>query len=501
MPKQMWMGNEQRFQWVPAPSTGMQVTNAGFYERIDYQNGRVGVVRSMQTHKEFNMDFPLQEAAGLEGLDVFQKYASGFYGDMDSNPIFFADPMNYDQNLFPMGWSAPGLYRRGWATVVSDTSRIYYNLALNPSVETDATYYAAVPGTSGVAAGARTLTTSISGIYSYRVTWTTGTSAVSGGFNYTGTPVIAGTAYDFSAYVTSSKIQRVLMTIRYRNGSGTSVGTSVGTQTVLAASTATRLSVLASTAPAGAVTADIEVAAVTGTSGSNWAATDWLQVDAVMINFNTAAPAAYFDGDSTGAGWRGTPHAAASIMYVGRTVPTLGTTAANSYNLPPIQATWNVTTAANATPATDVSIPYAIIPIPPGYTLHFGVNGTATGDAQIVVGTTGGGITPITLLTTITSTRMNMSVSSASGSYAKFYIRRTSNVASTITLIAMMAQLWPTTVTPNLTGNFIEGKGHRGLKFVDNATVESYVMVDRERNVPVHYKGLSTQLVEAQDRG
>jgi hypothetical protein len=64
-----------------------------------------------------------------------------------------------------------------------------------------------------------------------------------------------------------------------------------------------------------------------------------------------------------------------------------------------------------------------------------------------------------------------------------------------------MAQLWPIGVSPVLTGNFIEGKGHRGLKFADDAAVESYVLVDPTRNVPVHYKALSTRLVEAQDRG
>jgi hypothetical protein len=62
----------------------------------------------------------------------------------------------------------------------------------------------------------------------------------------------------------------------------------------------------------------------------------------------------------------------------------------------------------------------------------------------------------------------------------------------------MMAQLWPTGFTPPLSttgGNFIAGQGHRGLKFADDAVVESYVMVNR------HLKGLSTTLVEAQDGG
>lgn len=107
----------------------------------------------------------------------------------------------------------------------------------------------------------------------------------------------------------------------------------------------------------------------------------------------------------------------------------------------------------------------------------------------------------LTLLSSSGSTRMNASFSGASYQYAKVYITRTSAAVSTITLSSMMAQLWPIGVTPVTTGNFIEGKGHRGLKFADTATTESYVLVDPNRNIPVHYKGLSTTLVEAQDKG
>lgn len=507
--KKMWFGNETHFQWVPVPTSGMEAQNIGFFGQLDYQNGRAGIVRSMQTHKEFNMEFPLQEASGLEGLDVFNKYASGFYGDLDSYPLFFADPMNYDQNLFPPGWASPGLYRRGWASVVSDDAKIYYNLALNPSVEYDATGYIDIDGTSGVAAGARTATTSVSGSYSYRVTWTTATTAVSGGADYLNTPVIAGNIYDFAPWVTASKIQRVLLTIRWRDVADASISTVAGVQTVLAATTPTKLEVLNATAPVGAVTADIEVRAVAGTSGTNWAVGNWIQLDAIMINISGQGSSTYFDGDSPGAGWQGTIGASTSVKYVPRPTPILSDTAANTFNLPPVQATWDVTTAVGAVPTINNQygeIPYALIPIPPGYMLHVGATGSATGTAQFVIEAfpiAGGATTiaPLTLLSPTGSTRLNISATGSVYNYARFYVRRTSNVTSTITLSSMMAQLWPIGVTPNLTGNFIEGKGHRGLKFADSATVESYEMVDLARQIPVHYKGMSTRLVEAQDKG
>lgn len=512
MPSKMWFGNEQRFQWVPMPSTGMEVSNVGYFEQLSYENGRAGIVRSMQTHKEYEMEFPLQEASGLEGVDVFNKFAMGFYNDLDSYPLFFADQMNYDQNLFPPNFAAPGLYRRGWASIVCDDSKVHYNHATNPSVEVNDTNYATVAGTSGTAAGVRTLTTSVSGEYSYRATWTVATSAVSGGTDYLNTSVIEGFPYDFSVWVTCSKIQRVQMTLRWRNVSDTSISTVAGTQTVLAATTPTKLEITNATPPVGAVTADLEIRAVSGTSGSNWAAGNWLQLDAVMINWSHQATTLYFDGSTPGAGWQGTAHASTSVMYVPRPVPTLSNTPANSYNLPPVQATWDVMTGANAYPTIDNEfgeIPYALIPIPPGYVLHMGATGSATGTARVAVdlfNAPGDPATPalatsLTLLSPTGATRLNASFSGASYQYAKVYIERTSTAVSTITLSSMMAQLWPIGYTPNLNGNFIEGKGHRGLKFADSATVESYVIVDRNRNVPIHYKGMSTRLVEAQDKG
>lgn len=513
MSEQIWFGSEQHFQWAPAPSTGMNVNNVGVGDSLTYQNGRVGVNRSMQTHKVYDMEFPVQEAAGLQGLDVYQKFASGFYGDCDSYPMFFADPMIFDQNLFPPGWATPGLYRRGWAPIVESGPKTYYNLVTNPSVEIDATGYAVIPGTGGVATGFDTsFGQSIAGTFSYRVQWSTATTAVSGGAKYSSVTVAVGESYDTMVYVSANKVQRVLVTVRFRDAALTSVGTVVGTQTVLPSVSATKLLVSGAVAPATATTMDIEVTAVAGTSGTNWAVNDWLQLDALMVNVSSAVSPTYFDGDTPGAAWTLTPHASTSIKYVGRQTATVTATSANVYNLPPVQAQWTVGTTPNAYPTptnTYGDIPYALIPIPPGYTLWVGVTGLASGAAVVRVdafNSPGNPASPasstnLTLLSPTGATRLNASFSGSSYQYVKVYVTRTSNTLSIVTLSSMMAQLWPTGVTPTLTGNFIEGKGHRGLKFADSPTVESYVMVDRNRNVPAHYKGASMQLIESQGKG
>ena len=506
----MWFGNEWRWQWVPEPASGMQASHVGYGEELQYQNGRKGVVRSMQTHKEYQMDFPVQEASGLEGLDVFSKFASGFYADLDTYPVYFADRMNYDQNLMPEGWASPGLYRRGWAAIVEDSPRNFTNHASNPSVESSAVGFATIAGTGGGASGSRVTTTAYVGTASYEVQWTVATSAVSGGVLYdafSGITVAAGSSYGGMVHVSTSKIQRVQAFIRFLNGSSTVIGSAPSDQFVLAANTWTEIRIPAGVAPAGTVSARIEVIAVAGASASNWAVGDRLRLDGIMFySTNTVSePPSYFDLT-----FPNTRMSGSAIQWLmPRNIPTITGTVANSYNMPINTAVWNVLSSPNAYPTptyTFGNIPYALIPIPEGYTLHVGYSGSTTGTAQLVVegyntGVISTGVNVLTPLPVTGAQRMNFSISSTTADYVKIYVRRTSNVASTITLNSIMAQLWPTGVSPNLNGNHIEGKGHRGLKFTDTPTVESYVLFDPYQTQTVHYKGMSTTLIEAQDRG
>lgn len=175
-----------------------------------------------------------------------------------------------------------------------------------------------------------------------------------------------------------------------------------------------------------------------------------------------------------------------------------GATAANSYAQPARKGTWTVTTAANATPLTDATIPFLVLPIPPNMTLHLGVTGAATGTAVCRVeswvngATSAGASASLTLLSETGDTRMNTTVAGSSYAFAKVFFTRTSSAASTITPISLMAQLWPTGVSPTLTGNHVPGRGHTGLQFADDAVPETYRVVSD--GTP--YRGLSTRLVE-----
>lgn len=516
--KKMWFGTEKRMQAVPLPASGMELERGGVYEEMVYDNGRLGSVRRMQTHQRFNMNFGVQEASGLTGLDVFQKFASGFYGDCDVYPIFFADPMNYDQNLFPPNWAAPGLIERGWANIGDETSGLYYNFAENPSVEVDTTNWAAIAGTSGVAAGARVNGNFASGRWCYRVTWSTATTAVSGGLS-----VIVGvqqsTTGNFRIAIHPSKTQRVQMSVTWRDASNIDISTVTGTARVMTTSNELPMEMLNLATPANAVTARIEVRAVAGTSGTNWAIGDYIEGDGVMsspywapggiVTMDGITPT-YFDGSTPGAEWQETPHASQSSMFVPAFPPTFSDTPANNYELPPRQATIQVTTPANALPSYSS---YALIPVPPGYTLWLGATGSSASAVTSGIRVWGYNTpsveaSPVTTatLTMLSSTgaqRLNYSVSGATVQFVKVFLNRTTLEAGSLVISSMMAQLWPTGMTPPLatSGNFIEGRGHRGLKFADGANAETYVIRDPGRTTPIHYKALSTQLVEAQEQG
>lgn len=135
--RKMWFGNRQRFQAVPTPATGAVKSNTKYNESGTLENGGGWAVQSRASHANWAFDFPVQEAHGAQGLDVFREYDSGmwdWYGSSTSgfdrrNLIYFADPMNYTSNLFPPNWATPSLPTTGdWHWIGN-----YSNTYLSPA--------------------------------------------------------------------------------------------------------------------------------------------------------------------------------------------------------------------------------------------------------------------------------------------------------------------------------------------------------------------------------
>lgn len=204
-----------------------------------------------------------------------------------------------------------------------------------------------------------------------------------------------------------------------------------------------------------------------------------------------------FETNLLPAGWASPGLAESGWHRIYATDPTsYADTATNSYNQPTRTPTYTITTGANATPLTDPTIPYVIVPIPPTHTLHYGCSGTATGDGVVRAefwangGTSAALTVDLTLLDPTGAPRMNLAQPGSSYAFAKFFLTSDGTGASTVSPTSLMTQLWPTGVSPLTTGNHQPGEGHTKLQFADDAIVEDYIFMYPPQ------KGISTTLEE-----
>jgi hypothetical protein len=137
MAKQLWFGvPTKKMQWVPAPLAGGEAINVGFVDSMLFENGGTAIERSSAFHKQYQFEFnaPLK---GSEGLNVFNKFASGFYG---TGLIYFADPYIFESNVLPAHWASPGLVELGWPGIsvhhngYADTSANSYDQPLRSAL-------------------------------------------------------------------------------------------------------------------------------------------------------------------------------------------------------------------------------------------------------------------------------------------------------------------------------------------------------------------------------
>jgi hypothetical protein len=188
------------------------------------------------------------------------------------------------------------------------------NAANNPRVGVDTTGWGVTAGTGGTATGARVATGGplANAPTLYRATWTvapTGQAQVNNSSTTTNLAT-AGVPYRFTAYAKASwagaKLQAL---IGWYNGASF-VGTSGATVVTTTAGAWTLLEATG-TAPAGTTRGQLSVLVLT--AGTLPAASDTLDVSAMLWHDNTATiTPGYYDGDSAGWTWSGTAHASPS---------------------------------------------------------------------------------------------------------------------------------------------------------------------------------------------
>ncbi len=196
------------------------------------------------------------------------------------------------------------------------------NPVKNPSAETNALGYYALPGTTGVAALTNPTTGGAPGAGTdfVRSTWSTASTAAGGGMTIghatnSGVEridVSSSTQYSAGVWVRASKAKTLAVQALVYTSAGTQTGsTTAGAATAVAANTWTRLSVTFTTSATGARL----VLQVVDTDATRWSVGNTLDVDAVMVWPGSVLPA-YSDPSTNGwMGWQGTPHASASILF------------------------------------------------------------------------------------------------------------------------------------------------------------------------------------------
>lgn len=119
--KKMWFGNSRHAQWAPVPVSGMERTRNRFTETLALENGGAWGRTSFASHCTFDMEFPVDDPDEHEGIEAFERFASGEYSLPDDygsyqnreNYLRFADPMLFGSNIFPAAWASPGLIETG----------------------------------------------------------------------------------------------------------------------------------------------------------------------------------------------------------------------------------------------------------------------------------------------------------------------------------------------------------------------------------------------------
>lgn len=180
-------------------------------------------------------------------------------------------------------------------------------------------------------------------------------------------------------------------------------------------------------------------------------------------------------------------------------------TLANTYDQPPVTVTYSVTATTHSDSWTSPRR-RIIIAIPPTHRFSFGWSGTRTGAAGIGYtlynhnGTRTDVATPIGPINngTLPARIGSLEVSGQTAYAVELYLK--SDSSRGVSIVSMMGQLIPewnlTEPTGGQGGRHIQGLGHTGCMFVDEAIVESYQMIDTYQGRSVHLKGLSTTLKE-----
>lgn len=240
---------------------------------------------------------------GPNGSNTSYQYTQGGNGEFCLTAT--ANGVSYfsNNNSSPTSGGCPGHAQNGRSSIT--------NIVTNPSLETNANYYAVSAGNGGgVASGARVATGGLHGPAYYRATWSTAPTSTGGLYIQnaasTANSVVAGQQYYFRSSVRSSWAATMRLTIVWWNASNSTISSVPGTNATTQPNQWTTLEG-SSVAPAGAV----RVRYLAESVGALPAVGSTFDIDGMMAAVGTG-PYNYADGSSSNWIWNGTAHDSSS---------------------------------------------------------------------------------------------------------------------------------------------------------------------------------------------
>lgn len=179
------------------------------------------------------------------------------------------------------------------------------NLARNPSMESNLTYWSYWAGNGGGVASATNIQgNSFVGQKYGRLTWTTATVGYGGGPSYSAT-VAPSTQYSSSMWVRSSKTQVVYIEMKYLDSSNATINPTItGSNITIQANVWTNIA-LTSTSPSNAASVTVGVYTKSTAGAVNWLVGDYIDYDGAMT-VQGATQYSFADGNSPSWTWAGT---------------------------------------------------------------------------------------------------------------------------------------------------------------------------------------------------
>jgi len=486
MASQMWFGIPGvKLQWVPCPSITSTIARNRYLERMQFENGGGDARRSpaYQMQYDINVSGPAHE---VEGIDAFNKFAQGFYGN---EYVYAAYPTAFETNLFAAAWASPGLIEQGWANIAT-TAPTFSNTSANSYLQPRRT------ATFNITDDPNAYTKKQTIIIPPTHTLYVGASAVLTGNAVirvvpTLTSGVLGTAVDLT---TLSHSANTRMNASFSGATYSSVDVYL-TRTSNASTVRTNL--VTNPSLEANATGWSSYAGVGGATTAALVTDPYVGLQSWKLTWTTAT-------SSAGGG----PYFAGAAVTVGQTY----------YSSAYVKASKNQTIQAtiewkNAGGSLVSAIAGTATAVTAGAWTRISVTGVApatavTATLTFYVASTG---STWAINDTMQIDGLLFEKSSTLGTYFDGSTTNTTGVthawtgtagaststetiqnSSTVILTSMMARLYQTGTTPVLTGNHYQGEGSTGLMFADDAIVETYSYMYPPR------KGIATSLIEVE---